>query len=295
MRQTTVQPDVLNQKQFDCFMSDNDFGRLSRFIEKEYGIKLPDSKKTMLEGRLRKRLRHLGMGSFTDYCEYLFSGRGVDDEIVHMVNVVTTNKTDFFREPNHFEFLSRTALPDVISRQESRAGKTFTVWSAGCSSGDEPYTLAIVLTEFFEGLPGPGWKICIEATDISTQVLEKAMRGIYEEEKIAPIPLHLRKKYLLRNKNKDQKLVRIAPELRALIKFRRLNLLDADFGFREKIDIIFCRNVIIYFDRETQGNVLKKMHHCLNPGGFLFLGHSETINGLNLPFNPVAPTVYRKA
>ncbi|MBA4395475.1 MAG: chemotaxis protein CheR, partial [Desulfobacca sp.] len=207
-------------------MSDNDFARLSKFIEKEYGIKLPVPKKSMLEGRLRKRLRHLGLESFSQYCDYLFSSQGAEDEIVHMVNVVTTNKTDFFREPNHFEFMVQSALPSLVAHQGSGVGKTFMVWSAGCSTGEEPYTLAMVLAEFGEKLPGLGFGFTVVATDISTDVLEKARRGSYEEDKIDPIPLALRKKYLLRNKNKELRLFRIAPELRSLVKFRRVNLLD---------------------------------------------------------------------
>lgn len=275
-------------------MSDRDFSRLSTFIEKEYGIKLPPAKKTMLEGRIRKRLRHLGLESFGQYCEYLFNSQGIDDEIVQMVNVVTTNKTDFFREPNHFEFLVQTALPSLITQQGARVGKTFVVWSAGCSSGEEPYTLTMVLAEFGQKFPGLRFTFTIVASDISTHVLDKAKKGVYGEEKIDPIPLDFRKKYLLRNKDHTLKLFRIAPELRALVKFRRVNLLDHEFGFREPLDIIFCRNVLIYFDRQTQQKVLSKMHRQLCPGGFLFLGHSETLNGLNIPFIPVAPTVYMK-
>jgi chemotaxis protein methyltransferase CheR len=294
MPQNILENDGLHQRQFDSFMSDRDFSRLSTFIEKEFGIKLPAPKKTMLEGRIRKRLRVLGLESFGQYCDYLFSSQGVEDEIVHMVNVVTTNKTDFFREPNHFEFLIQMSMPALITHQGSGIGKTFIVWSAGCSSGEEPYTLAMVLAAFAEKLPKLRFSFTIVATDISTQVLEKASKGIYGEDKIDPIPLTFRKKYLLRNKNKDLNLFRIAPELRSMVKFRRVNLLDHEFGFREELDIIFCRNVMIYFDRETQEKVLRKMHRLLCPGGFLFLGHSETMSGLDIPFIPVAPTVYMK-
>jgi chemotaxis protein methyltransferase CheR len=286
--------DTLHQKQFNDRMSDKDFSRLSAFIEKEYGIKLPPVKKTMLEGRIRKRLRHLGVDSFSQYCHLLFNSPNMENEFVQMVNVVTTNKTDFFREPNHFEYLVQTALPGLTSSHRMIERKPLIVWSAGCSSGDEPYTLAMVLADYFETYSGPFIGFKIMATDISTHVLEKAMRGIYDGEKIGPIPLSFRKKYVLRNKNKDHNLFRISPEIRAMIHFQRLNLLDPDFGFREKIDVIFCRNVIIYFDRDTQGKVLGQMHRCLSPGGFLFLGHSETINGLNLPYIPVAPTIYKK-
>jgi chemotaxis protein methyltransferase CheR len=286
--------DRLDQRQFVCLMSNRDFLRLSSFIEKEYGIKLPPQKKTMLETRIRKRLRALEMDSFDEYCDYLFNSKGVEDEIVQLINVVTTNKTDFFREPNHFEYLIQKAMPSLITRHGSGVGKTFMVWSAGCSTGEEPYTLAMVLSEFAEKFPGLGFTFTVVATDISTQVLGWAKQAVYEEEKIEPVPMSLRKKYLLRNKDRDLQLVRIAPELRALVKFRRVNLLDHEFGFRESLDIIFCRNVLIYFERNIQEAILQKMYRLLGPGGYLFLGHSETVTGLNIPFSTVAPTIYMK-
>jgi len=275
-------------------MSNRDFLRLSTFIEKEYGIKLPPQKKTMLEARIRKRLRALEMDSFGQYCDYLFSSSGVEEEIVHLVNVVTTNKTDFFRESNHFEFLIQKAMPSLITRHGSGVGKTFMVWSAGCSTGEEPYTLAMVLSEFAKKFPGLGFTFTIVATDISTQVLNWAKQAVYEEDKIEPVPMDLRKKYLLRNKNRELSLVRIAPELRAMVKFRQVNLLDHEFGFREELDIIFCRNVLIYFERNIQETILQKMYRLLGPGGYLFLGHSETVTGLNIPFTAAAPTIYMK-
>jgi len=286
--------DRLDQRQFDCLMSNRDFLRLSSFIEKEYGIKLPPQKKVMLESRIRKRLRALEMDSFDQYCDYLFNSKGVEDEIVQLVNVVTTNKTDFFRESNHFEYLIQKAMPSLITRYGSGVGKTFMVWSAGCSTGEEPYTLAMVLSEFAEKFPGLGFTFTIVATDISTQVLGWAKQAVYEEDKVEPVPLSLRKKYLLRNKDRELQLVRIAPELRALVKFRRVNLLDHEFGFRESLDIIFCRNVLIYFERNIQEAILQKMYRLLGPGGYLFLGHSETVTGLNIPFTTVAPTIYMK-
>jgi chemotaxis protein methyltransferase CheR len=294
MPQHNLESAGFKQRQFDSRMTDRDFSRLSIFIEKEYGIKLPFAKKTMLEGRIRKRLLALRLGSFSQYCDYLFSTQGVEDEIVHMVNVVTTNKTDFFREPNHFEFLVQSALPALIAHSGSGVGKTFMAWSAGCSTGEEPYTLAMVLAEFGEKLPGLRFDFRVVATDISTRVLEKAKRAVYGEERIEPIPMALRKKHLLRNKDRALCLIRIAPEIRTLVKFRRVNLLDQEFGFREDLDIIFCRNVLIYFDREKQEKVLGKMYRLLGPGGYLFLGHSETISGLDIPFIPVAPTIYQK-
>lgn len=275
-------------------MSPKDFKQLSAFIQSELGIKMPDSKKSLLESRLQKRLRSLRMGSFREYCEYLFSPGGLDAELVHMIDLVTTNKTDFFREPQHFNYLLETALPDLVGAGGAGLKKSLVIWSAGCSSGEEPYTLAMVLSEFANRYPGLGFDFSIVATDISTRVLQTAGKGIYHEERISTVPMGLRRKYLLRGRDKSSGLVRIAPELRAQVRFRRLNFMDEDFGFREQLDIIFCRNVVIYFDKETQERLFKKFCDCLGTGRYLCIGLSETLNGFELPLVRVAPSVYRK-
>ena len=205
-----------------------------------------------------------------------------------MIDEVTTNKTDFFREPAHFKFLVDKALPELIRRKRS-----VTVWSAGCSTGEEPYTLAMVLKDYGDSIPGFGFLIL--ATDISTAVLEKAQRAIYEEEKVIPVPAEFKRRYLLKSKDRARKVVRITPELRASVRFRRLNFMDNDFGFREPMDIIFCRNVIIYFDKPTQEKLLNRFCRHLAPGGYVFMGHSEALIDMKVPLVPVAPTVYRKA
>ncbi len=278
---------------FRVRLSDRDFHRLSGFIQRECGIRMPESKKILLESRLQKRLRSLGLSSFSAYCDYLFSPEGLENEVVHMIDVVTTNKTDFYREPRHFEYLVQKALPELITRYGSGINRNLTAWSAGCSTGEEPYTLAMVLSEFARKSPGLNFRYLILATDISTRALEKAKKGIYEEERVAPVPLEMKKKYLLRGRNKHRGLVRIVPELRAVVKFRRLNFLE-DFRMREYMDIIFCRNVIIYFERDTQEMLLNKFCQRLRTGGYLFIGHSETLNGLDLPLVQIEPTVYRK-
>lgn len=271
-----------------------DFRRLGEFIEAELGIKMPDVKKTMLECRLQKRLRILGLSSFTEYCDYLFSDAGIESELVHMIDMVTTNKTDFFREPAHFDYLVQDALPELTRSRGAGISKPLAIWSAGCSTGEEPYTLSIVLSEFAERYPGLGFRFFVLATDISSRVLEVAKRGVYDEEKVLPIPLEMRKKYLLRGRDKNKGVVRIVPELRRLVRFRRLNFMEGDFGMREPLDIIFCRNVIIYFDKETQGRLLNRFCRHLIPGGYIFVGHSESLSGLELPLVQVAPTIYRK-
>ena len=273
-------------------MSYGDFTRMSRLIYEKCGIKMPDAKKTMLEARLGKRLKEMKMCSFHEYCNYLFSCKGKERELVIMIDLVTTNKTDFFREPAHFDHMLHKILPEWISNRASLSAKKLKVWSAGCSTGEEPYTLAMVLCEL--AAECPGFDFNIMATDISTRVLETAVRGIYEEEKVIPVPMDLKKKYLLKSKDKKSGLVRIVPELREKIRFRRLNFMDTEFGFNEKFDIIFCRNVVIYFDRETQERLLNKFCSLMAMDAHLFMGHSETINGLDVPLVMVYPTVYRK-
>jgi len=273
-------------------MTNEEFHRFSSFIESELGIKMPPGKKLMLEARLQKRLRVLRLSSFGDYYKYVFEGKSGDSELIFLIDAVTTNKTDFFREAGHFDYLRGNVLPALAQEEGVGLRRPIAVWSAGCSTGEEPYTLAMVLSEFAAGVSG--YRFTVLATDISTRVLEAAHAGVYEEEKVEPVPMALRRKYLLRSKDREQKLVRIAPALRSLIQFRRLNLMDPDFGMREQIDVIFCRNVVIYFDRATQERLVGRLASCLRPGGYLFMGHSETLAGMQVPVSSVAPTVYRK-
>lgn len=273
-------------------LSHSDFRRLSALISTECGIKMPDSKKIMLEARLRKRLRILDLKSYAEYCDYLFSGEGMCRELVHMIDAVTTNKTDFFREPRHFDFLTGTAVPELMRFSGAGTGRSLNVWSAGCSTGEEPYTIAMVLGEFRE--KHPDFDFAITATDISTKVLDSAIRGVYREEKIAAVPPSLKKKYIMRSRDRNRKLVRIVPEIREKVGFKRLNFMEDDFGRKKQSDIIFCRNVIIYFDRTTQEGLLKRLCAHLVPGGYLFMGHSETLSGLDTPLVSAGPMVYRK-
>jgi chemotaxis protein methyltransferase CheR len=273
-------------------MSPKEFDRLSEFIIDHCGIKMPPAKKIMLESRLQKRLRNLGMASFREYCELLFDSPEGGSELVHMIDAVTTNKTDFFREPVHFQFLTETALPEFVTDTAIGGRKKFIVWSAGCSSGEEPYSLAMVLNEF--ALLHPDFQYSILATDISTRVLEKARSGIYDQHLVEGVPQSLKQKYFLRSKDREKRLVRVVPELRSRISFQRVNLMDEHLIVPEKVDAIFCRNVIIYFERATQYQLLSRLCHCLKTGGCLFLGHSETVHGFDLPLVRIASTIYRK-
>ena len=273
-------------------LTDNQFKMLSEFIEGELGIKMPSSKKVMLESRLQKRVRVYKFPSFKQYLDFVFSDQGKDSELFHMIDAVTTNKTDFFRESDHFTYLANKLLPEQTQRHGWGRGTPLTLWSAGCSSGEEPYTLTMVLESYKE--KNTGFDYRITATDISINVLKRAVQAIYTDEKIIPVPVDMRKKYLLKSKDSKSGLIRIKPFLREKVTFHRLNLMDKAFGLKDNFQIIFCRNVIIYFDRTNQTALLRKFYNHLIPGGYLFLGHSETITGLDVPFYSVAPTIYRK-
>jgi chemotaxis protein methyltransferase CheR len=242
----------------------------------------------MLEGRLQKRLKALQIATFKEYIEFLLGPRG-EQERVPMFDLVTTNKTDFFREPVHFTFLQSQILPTLTLRP---GGRPLKCWSAGCSSGEEPYTLAMVLSEYAEHHPLPDFHIY--ATDLSTHVLAIALKAVYPESRIADIPMTLRHKYLLRSKDPSEKAVRIASSIRNKVQFSQLNFMDERYDMPGDLDIIFCRNVLIYFDKPTQERVLNKFCGHLQRGGYLFLGHSESITDMNLPLVQIKPTVFRK-
>jgi chemotaxis protein methyltransferase CheR len=273
-------------------LSERDFIRLSDFFHARCGIKLPPAKKTMLEARLGKRMKAHGIGNYALYCDYLFSNEGLELELDFAIDAVTTNKTEFFREPAHFDFLINRVIPDLVAHQGAGVRRPLMIWSAGCSTGEEPYTLAMIASEAARNYEG--FRFSIVATDISTRVLETAKKAIYEKDRIAPVPDNIKRSYLMRGKNKYTGYYRVVPELRDLVNFRRLNFMDGDFGMREPIDIIFCRNVIIYFDRPTQERLLQRFCRHLVPGGYMFMGHSETLHGMNLPLVSAGPTTYRK-
>jgi chemotaxis protein methyltransferase CheR len=274
----------------DESISNADFARLKNLIYAQSGINLNADKKTMLELRIKRRLRSLHLNSSAEYCDYLFGPQGQKEEIASLLDVVSTNKTDFFREPDHFEFLAQKALPDLMARNDS--GRPLLVWSAGCSSGEEPYTLAIVMSEY--ALSHPGFRFHILATDLSHTVLAKAHKGIFNKDVVRPVPAGLQRKYFMRSRDPESHHMRIVPELRQAVEFARLNFMDADFGLTQKADAIFCRNVIIYFDRGTQEKILQKLAAHLAPRGYFFVGHSESLHGMDLPLSAVAPALYRK-
>lgn len=270
-------------------LSPASFARLAQFITGELGIKMPDSKLTMMQSRLQRRVRDLGLRSVDHYTEYFFaSANGPERE--HFINAVTTNKTDFFREAEHFSYLVDVVLPELSRRSHGCA--MFKAWSAGCSSGEEPYTLAMILADYASRQRR--FDFAVLATDISTRVLDRARNGIYQELQSVPIPNELRRKYLLRGRRDDERLVRIVPSLRNKVSFHQLNFMDEEYAIRDKFDVVFFRNVMIYFDKKTQESVINKICRNLVPGGYLFAGHSESLAGLDLPVSPVKTSIYRK-
>lgn len=270
-------------------LTDRDYQRLATFIRSRSGIHLPPSKKAMLEGRLRRRLHQLSIGSFTDYCRFLFEGSRAGDEESAIIDLVTTHKTYFFREPHHFDFLSLVALPALLA---SGAGtrRPLRVWSAGCSNGAESYSIAMVCRSFAS--EAHSYRFQMLATDICRDMLREAVRAVYPHDMVEMVPIELRKRYLLRTRPGDKDEVRVVVGLRRMIRFDYLNLVDVPYSVGSPIDVIFCRNVLIYFDKETQFRVLSHLCRRLGKHGYLFLGHSESINGLPVPLRAVAPTVF---
>jgi len=229
-------------------MDDASFEKLSRYIIANYGIKLPPSKRSMLESRLNKKVRTLGLTSYTEFIDYIFSDKGKKDELWRVVDLITTNKTDFFREPSHFQFLSDIYLPAYMQQKGLRNLK---VWSAGCSTGEEPYSLVMLFEEFRKQYAAFNYSIL--ASDISVRAIQAAHQGIYRAERTSVIPSAWKRSYLLKSKDDNSSLVRVKPMFRNKITYRRINLIEpTDSALQGTHDLIFCRNVLIYFDRVVQ-------------------------------------------
>lgn len=257
-------------------LTDDDFEQLRRLIFKHTGISLSDHKRALVYSRLARRLRHFG---FTTYAEYyrLLDEQDVDGlELVEMINAITTNKTGFYRENHHFTFLKESFFPE-LRRTVSGAVRTVRIWSAASSTGEEPYTIAMVARD---ALPeNEGWRIDIQATDIDTSVLQRAEAGVYPDQQIEDVPAAMLHKYFLKGKGDNAGFVKAGPQIRSLIHFQRLNLNSQVWPWREPFDIIFCRNVMIYFNKDTQHELIRRMIARLKPGGYLMLGHSEFLHG----------------
>ncbi len=265
------------------------FNTISSMVKSLCGINLHDGKKELVKARLNKRLRHLKLRGFDQYLDYLQGDSG-QAELIAMVDALSTNLTSFFREPSHFEYLSEKIIPSLIARKDT--DKTIRIWSAGCSSGEEPYSIAIALCEAMSGLAS--WDVRILATDISTAVLAKAQAGVYDETRFDTVPRPLRNRYFVHQGGRDSRHYRVSPVARDLITFGRLNLMES-WPMKGPFDVIFCRNVMIYFDKQTQGMVIHRFEQLLRTGGILLLGHSESLTGIRHKFKYVQPTVYQKS
>jgi chemotaxis protein methyltransferase CheR len=270
----------MNQETFETFKA---------FIEANLGIKIPPAKKVMLESRLAKRLRALKIPTYEEYCAYVFSDEGFDREIQQLIDVVTTNETDFFRESHHYDILTKQILPELVLE---KGFDELNVWSVAASTGQEAYTIAMVLEEFSANAK-KAFKYRILGTDISETVLRVAHAGIYTDHQAGKIPNALKYKYCMRSKDPEQKSIRFKPAIREKISFRRLNLMDEHYPIQKKYQIVFCRNVFIYFDKPTQKKVLERIFEHMMPGGYLFMGHSESLGNADLPLRNVASAVYR--
>ncbi len=271
-----------------------EFALFRDLIYKVAGISLNESKKHLVQSRLQKRLRHYNLTRYQEYYDLVAGQESDSPELVALVNCITTNKTSFFREPHHFEFVARTILPEM-QRQAARRGqeKRLRIWHAGCSTGEEPYTLAIALAEALGSRHD--WNIRQLASDIDTQVLAHAQRGVYEQERAEAIPPPLLRKYFLRGRGDQADFVKVKPELQSQITFRRINLLEENWPIRDgaRFDIVFCRNVVIYFDKPTRQRLFARYAATLRPGGYLFIGHSESLTGISDAFESLGKTIYR--
>lgn len=267
-------------------ITNREFEKLAEYIKDNYGIHLKNEKQMLVMGRLQGLLIQNGFRSFSEYYDNLLH----DDSglaATAMINKITTNHTFFMREPEHFEFFRNEALPYFYTNVRDR---DLRIWSAGCSSGEEPYTLAMILDDFL-GNEKNSWDSKILATDISSNVLETARNGIYTNERISTLPEHFRKQYLRKH---DEKTSIMTEMIRNEIIFRKFNLMETHFPFRKKFHMIFCRNVMIYFDEKTKMELISKFYDYLEPGGYLFIGHSESINRGKSKFAYVKPALYRK-
>ncbi|MHB8068336.1 MAG: CheR family methyltransferase [Desulfobaccales bacterium] len=269
-------------------ITDAEFNQLSQLVYQHAGIHLPPQKKELVRSRLTKFLRNRKLSSFHEYYQQVLKDT-TGLELINLLDAISTNMTAFWREPKHFEFLGQELLPDL--QQKCKKVPQWRFWSAGCSSGEEPYTMAMVLLNAKVNKDLTGVKIY--ASDINTQVLNQAQRGIYPLNRVEPLSPEWRRRYFQKGVNQFEGYVRVKPEVKQLVEFFRLNLMDP-FPFKQEFDVIFCRNVMIYFEKSTQTELVNKFYQCLKPNGFLFIGHSESLCNISHQFAYVKPTIYRK-
>ena len=273
-------------------LTDTEFALFQALIYREAGIHLSDKKKTMLAARLTRRLRELGFNSFGKYYRHVANGDG--SELVRMLDIVTTNETKFFREPRHFEFLEQQVVPAwTVAAERGHRARRIRAWSAGCSTGQEPYSIAMLLRHHFP--ESSGWQIDILATDLSTRALERAASAIWPVEKAKEIPPAYLKAFMLQGTATQEGRMTVSAEIRRLVRFQRLNLNEANWPVRGEFDLIFCRNVLIYFSAASRSRVVTNLEKHLAPSGYFFVGHAESVRDLPVQLRAVIPTVYAHA
>jgi chemotaxis protein methyltransferase CheR len=269
----------------------DDYEFIRKLVYDRSRINLGPDKVELVRSRVQKRLRALGLPDFEAYCRLLGSAGG-EDEMGELLDVISTNVTEFFREWRHFEFLQNTALPEWVKKTGNNTREKYRVWSAACSSGEEPYSLAILLSEFFRQTREGCFELA--ATDLSTRVLAIAKQAVYRDNRVkTPNPDWMRR-YFQQGVGKWEGYYRVKPEITNRVEFRHLNLMEWPYPFTQTFDAIFCRNVMIYFDRKTQEQLVPRLAERLNPGGYLFVGHSESLVGLEHGLRSVQPSVYRR-
>lgn len=274
-------------------LSDDVWARLSPLVEEEIGIRMPIEKKTLLQNRLLRRIKYLNLANFEDYCNYLFSDEGRRSELTPFLNEITTNKTYFFREFRHFEILNDRILPDFVADTQ-KTSRPLRIWSSACSTGEEVYSIACIIEEF-NRTEGKNVTYEILGTDVSTRVLWHAYNAIYEEQQVLPVSSDLQRRYFMTSKNKDRKMLRVIPEIRERVKFRKVNLMAKEYPFAHDFDVIFCRNVLIYFSRPDITRLAGQMLNHLRPGGYFIIGHADSILGANLPLKRIEPSVFTRS
>ena len=273
----------MSVNEFD--FSDKDFKRVKSLVYDFAGIDLNESKKNLVYNRLAKRIRFLGMNRFSQYLDYVVETG--EEEFVNLINAITTNLTFFFREIHHFEYLANTVIPHLL--EKNKASKKIRIWSAGCSTGEEPYSLAIVLKETVPA----GWDARVLATDLDTTVVETAQNGVYNIERLKGVSEARKKRWFLKGAGERSGFVKVKPELQQIIDFGQINLMN-EWPIKDKIDVIFCRNVVIYFDKPTQSRLFNRYADLLQEQGHLFIGHSESLYKVCDRFELLGQTVYRK-
>ncbi len=271
---------------------DSDYEFIRKLVYDRSRINLGPDKRELVTARLNKRLRATNIPTITDYCNYIKSGKD-EDELCHLIDAISTNHTYFFREKEHFDYLTGHVLPEMAKRRESERWPAFLAWSAACSSGEEPYTIAITLAEFMRKIPAH-WTWKLEATDISHRILDKAKTGVYREDTVSKVPKEMLLTYFQKGFGPQEGNYRVRPNIGEMISFRQLNLLEGEPPGKDLFHVIFCRNVMIYFDHPTQEQLVNRLSRRLLPGGYLMVGHSESLTAIRHDLQMVRPAIYRK-